>query len=93
MYKNEKFKADDLILCDFQYQIIHRDTNCFKIGERVFLKSNPEVPMNVHSIDEYTQKVICDHDGDLLPFKPECILQYEYSIFMIGKRKFPVCLN
>ena len=88
---SEKFKADDLILSDLQYEIIHKTTDAFTIGEKVFLKSNPEIPMTVEFI-EY-QKVICKHQDTLIPFRPEIILQYKYSVLLIYKRKFKICLN
>ncbi len=86
-----KFKKDDLILCEFQYEVRHTDINRFKIGEKVFLKSNPEVPMTVDSIDY--KEVICKHKDNLHHFPPECILQYEHSMFLVWKRKFALCLN
>lgn len=89
--KKGRFKADDLVLCDFQYEIRHTNVDCFKIGESVFLKCNPEVPMKVHSLNN--QKVTCDHNGKLRDFPPECILQYDYSMFWVWKRKFFLCLN
>jgi len=90
-FNSDKFKADDLILSDFQYEIIHKTTDAFTIGEKVFLKSNPEVPMIVDSIDH--QKVICKHQDMLISFRPEIILQYKHSVFLIVKRKFKICLN
>jgi hypothetical protein len=45
--KNEKrmerpIKRSDLHLADLQYQIVHHLPSDFKVGETVFLKSNPE---------------------------------------------------
>ena len=90
-FEKGKFKSDDLKLCDLQYEVVHKSTNCFKIGEKVFLKSNPEIPMKVDSIDY--KKVICKYNDNLIDFPPECILQYEYSMFLVWKRKFVLCLN
>ena len=46
------FKQEDLRLCDWQYTIRHDNVDCFERGEKVFLKSNPEHLMTVHSVSQ-----------------------------------------
>lgn len=86
----ESFKENDLILCDFQYEIRHTDINCFKIGEEVFLKSNPEILMRVHEISEILLVLVNDH---LESFPPEVLLQYKYRPLLIWRKKYKICLN
>jgi hypothetical protein len=46
-----------LRLAPLQYSIRHSSPNDFKIGEKVFLKSNPEFPLEVIEIGETKVKV------------------------------------
>lgn len=90
------FRLDDLSKCDYQYLIRHRKTNCFSVGEMVFLKSNPEHSMTIHLLNE--NDVICtweSMDGQfrIKSFPPECILQYKYRGLVKWKEKFKICLN
>lgn len=90
------FRADDLNKCDYQYLIRHTKTNCFSVCEMVFLKSNPEHPMTIHSINE--NSVICtwkamNGEFQLASFPPECILQYKYRCLVEWKEKFKICLS
>jgi len=94
--EEETFGVDDLNKCDDQYLIRHTKTNCFSAGETVFLKSNPEYLMTVHSLSE--NDVVCtwksmDGQLQLALFPPECILQYKYRCLVECKEKFKICLN
>lgn len=70
----------NLILCNCQYYITHHLVSDFKIGEKVFLKSNPEIPLTV--IRVRSNKVECSYRVDRFKrkrhlFSPETIIQYE----------------
>ena len=92
-FKEETFKEEDLVLCDFQYEIKHTDVNCFKIGEEVFLKSNPERPMKVYGFSEDNKQVLTLFDYSIEVFLPECLLQYKYRTLLIWRKKYKICLN
>ena len=84
------FKQEDLKLCDYQYTIRHTDVNSFVLGEKVFLKSNPEHPMIVHSVNENSITTIwnsSDGETQICEFPSECILQYKYAGFLTYKKK------
>lgn len=85
------FNEGDLNLCSWQYEIRHTDVNDFVIGEKVFLKSNPEHPMVVHSIGD--KEVICEYMNSYNPWSPECILQYKFAGLVIYKNRYKYCLN
>jgi len=87
------FKEGDLISCEFQYEIRHTDINCFKIGEEVFLKSNPERPMKVCGFSEDNKQVLTMFDYYIELFPPECLLQYRYAGLFIVRKKYKICLN
>lgn len=86
---------NDLRLFDIQHQVRHESTDKFKIGERVFLKSNPEVPLIVYRITEKEITVIWNdklgntHTWDM---PPQCILQYKYAGLVI-QCGFEISLN
>ena len=90
------FKEEDLKSCEWQYNIKHTDTNNFKCGEEVFLKSNPENPMTVLSINknDITTLWYDIHDNiQTHKFFPECIIQYEYAGLLVYKQKYSISLN
>lgn len=94
--KNGIFKQDDLRICDWQYTIKHTSTNAFVCGEKVFLKSNPEHPMTVHSVNEKSITTIwynIYNEMQLCRFPPECILQYKYATLKTYQKKLCVSLN
>lgn len=85
----------DLKKCDLQYQVRHKSTDKFKVGEIVFLKSNPEWPMKVAFIDN--EEVTCEWKNSLgnlegASFPPECLLQYVYAGLIVWKGT-NLCLN
>jgi len=90
------FKNEELILCDWNYTIKHDNVNCFNIGEKVFLKSNPEILMKVHSVNKNTVTTIWFNKLNEIQFNefpPECILQYKYAGLLIYKQKYSISLN
>ena len=71
------FNPDDLIKATWQYIICHLTIDCFKIGEIIFLKSNPEYPMiMLSSVDN---KIICEDLYGNYEIPPQCLLQYKYA--------------
>jgi hypothetical protein len=89
----EIFKEKDLVLCDFQYEIRHTDVNYFKIGEEVFLKSNPEISMKVCGFSEDSKQVVVKLAYEKISFPPECVLQYRYAGLLVWRKKYKICLN
>lgn len=90
------FKQDDLIPSDWQYVIRHTDVNCFVCGEKVFLKSNSEHQMTIHSINESTITTFWyskTNEIQFCDFPPECILQYKYAGLLSYRQKVFVSLN
>jgi len=90
------FHQDDLNLSDWQYAIRWHNTSEFKIGETVFLKSNPDQPMIICNIGEETITTVWKNNHNFSQtsvFPPECILQYKYASLLIAKRFIHVCIN
>jgi hypothetical protein len=48
----EIFRKEDLYKINWQYSIRHTSVNTFECGEKIFLKSNPSVQMEVYSIND-----------------------------------------
>lgn len=80
MNKGE-FNKNDLIKLNEQYSVRHQSTDKFEIGERVFLKSNPEHPLIIYDIDEDLVYCYFEKTGTHIQegFKPQTILQYRYA--------------
>jgi hypothetical protein len=92
----EIFNQDELSLCKWQYTISHNNPNDFKIGEIVFLKSNPDYELVVCAINENTITVMWNnfgHKTESNEFPPQCILQYKYASLLTYDRKFLICIN
>ena len=86
----------ELRLCDWQYLICHHTSDCFKIGESVFLKSNPEWPMTVYLLEN--NKVTCywnslDEELFVQEYPSECILQCKFIPLQVYQKKYHICLN
>ena len=83
---------------DIQYQVKFDRSRYFGLGQKVFLKSNPELPLTVTNIGEkyntvevsWMDKQGCFNETD---FPPECLLPYEYAGLIIIKEKHYICLN
>lgn len=96
MINKEIFNTNDLIKAKWQYDIRHQSSKCFTLGEKVFLKSNPEILMTVHSL--YDESVICywcsiDGQIQLSEFPYQCVLQYKFRSLRIYYDKYKICLN
>lgn len=94
--EGESFNPEELRVLDWQYTIIHQDTSCFKEGNLVFLKSNPEIPMTVVEIGGLLVYVTWLNklgDANYQAFPPQTLLQYKLACFVTGRRKFHLCLN
>ncbi len=74
--EEKAFNPKDLMQCNWQYMIRHKDVNCFKCGEKVFLKSNPEHIMIVDSVEQNAIRVIWRN-------KINGLQSYEFPIFGI----------
>lgn len=84
--------------CDNQYLVSNKSIFDFRIGEKVFLKSNPEFAIVVSGFDKPNKTVICKYfnsKGDLkfVDFPPQCILSYKYAGLIIIKDKWYISLN
>ena len=79
------FNKNDLKLKDFQYQVSYDTTLNFRIGDTVFLKSSPDVPLKVVGID--SEKIHCKFDNGFIIVKPQMILHYKYAGLLSFKRK------
>ena len=96
MIQGGLFKSEDLILCRWQYLVSHTNTECFTLGEVVFLKSNPEHQMSVHSINEdsiTTKWRGVDNEIQTCEFPPACILQYKYAGLLTSRSGYNISLN
>lgn len=90
------FKKEDLKICNWQYTIRHTSVNDFVCGDKVFLKSNPEHSMIVHSINEKTITTYWytkSNELSLCEFIPETILQFKYAGLMTYKEKYNMSFN
>ncbi len=93
--KKKIFGENDLKKVDVQYTIFNKSTSDFKPGDKVFLKSNPDLPLEVSYITntEVVCSVIWALSKNTDRFPPECILHYEDAAFVTIKERFEVCLN
>lgn len=93
----ESFNEDELRKADLQYQITIKSATSFNIGEKVFLKSNPELILVVNRIYEESNGVWVEWlskkgriDGAM--FQPETILPFTFAGLVIWKNHY-MCLN
>lgn len=92
------FNSEDLIPHTWQYAVCHQSNKCFKTGEKVFLKSNPDKVLIV-ALPDFKGGVLCfwfDNDENLSShvFTPQTILQYRYRPLIISSdKKYSICLN
>lgn len=85
------FRRDELKLCDYQYLISHDTTLKFKIGDIVFLKSSPDVPLEIVDMD--TKNIHCKYDEGIITVKPQMILHYEHAGLLLYKKEHIISLN
>lgn len=92
----DEFSKSDLVRLDWQYTTVWHNVTDFELGQKVFLKSNPEHQLVVHELGS-NSVLTCftNSKGDIqyLNFKPECLLQYEFACLVTYKKDFLVCLN
>lgn len=96
MLEEKSFKGNELIRAEYQFLIRHQTSDNFIIGETVFLVSNPEVPLIVHSIKNNTVLVYwyANNEIQFSEFPPQCVLQYKYRPLLVHyKTNFNICLN
>jgi hypothetical protein len=96
MLNNKIFQASDLIACDYQYEISYTEAKHFEIGEKCFLKSNPEHLMKIHSVN--LDDVVCTWISEnkipqFASFPFGCILQFKFAALQKWRQKFSVCFN
>lgn len=93
MLNRGTFKPNELRPVEYQHTIRHTSTNSFEVGEKIFLKSNPEYPLEVIELTD--KKVIAKwcHGEEVDEFPPECVLQYRYIALLTYKKKYFICLN
>jgi len=94
--KNGDFNLDDLYLHNCQYTITHTSPQDFKCGESVFLRSNPERPMTVLSINPRGVIVKWMSNCNIITtalLPPQCLLQYKYAGLVTYRRRIPISLN
>ena len=94
MKNNKKiFNKNELKLNPFQYFVRHETTLKFQIGDKVFLKSNPEYPLNVYDID--LKYIHCVDDNGVIhnDFPPETLLHYKDAGLVVFNKEFMISLN
>jgi len=85
------FNEDNLELSDWQYYVKYEFTLNFVIGDKVFLKSNPEIILEVMDIDN--DNVYCEYDNKKIGFSPQVLLHIKYAGLKIYKKTHIICLN
>lgn len=96
MLRSERYRASDLFRADFQYAVTHKTSLAFREGESVFLKSNPEWPMEVVGVYEEGVMVLNEvskTEAEFIIMPPQCLLQYKYAGMLVWKRRQLICLN
>lgn len=99
MLQENIFSGNELRACDWQYVINLTKVSDFKVGNLVFLKSNPEVPLLITKLNLKSNEITVNwlsNDGipQFIKFKPHMILPYKYAGLMKYKNfKFIISLN
>lgn len=96
MTERDSFRPDELGIADWQYAISHKTISGFSVGDVVFLKSNPEVPMEVIGFidcEVMTYAKLSGCAAEISIFPPWCILQYKYASLLCGRRKYLIFIN
>lgn len=86
------FKSNQIKLTDLQYKIRFDNTLHFQIGDIIFLKSQPHIPLKIIDTDLY--KIYClDEDNNIYDFYPQMILHYKWASILTYKKKWDIYLN
>ncbi len=88
---------ENLKLYDWQYTV-KQSIHDFKLGDEVFLRSNPEVRMKIFWLKKDTVctcwKLIKGGCGGYGEFIPETLLKFEYACLVThGNSNYKFCLN
>jgi hypothetical protein len=81
---------------DLQYKVRHHSTDCFKIGEVVFVTLDPNLPVKVVKVKEnevIISNPLTDGTFQICSLPPECLLQYKYAGLIVYKKQYDICLN
>lgn len=85
------FKREEIRLKELQYKVCYDTTLKFRIGDKVFLKSNPEVPLEVFDVDN--EKVHCRYKNEIIEYIPQVLVHYKYAGLMVYKREWDISWN
>lgn len=89
--------SNDLNKCDIQYQVRFESSLDFVVGEKVFLKSNPELPLTVTHVGILFNSVevmwMSNKSINITKFPPQCLLPYRFAGLIIIKEKHYICSN
>lgn len=91
-----EYNKYNLKLSKAQHTIKWKKTSDFKINEKVFLKSNINLILNVCDLDESDVTVTWldkENKRQYTKFPPECILQYKYAGLITYQNRFKISLN
>lgn len=93
--RQQTFNEDQLELVEWQYSVRHQSTDAFRLGEMVFLVSDPLHPMWVSALGRQVEVFWFDFDGSIqvTSLPPQCLLQYRYAGLQNWKGEYDVCLN
>jgi len=72
-----------------EYQIVHDYASLFKIGQKVFLKSNPKLILTVINIIDDLVEARWQKEGNTYKnyFPPQSLLQYKYAGLVYDQTK------
>lgn len=79
---------------DIQYQIVHDFASLFKIGQKVFLRSNPKLVLTVINIIDDLVEASWEKENKTYKnyFPPQSLLQYNYAGLIYWNNN-EMCLN
>lgn len=83
-------EEDELQKYPWQF-IITMDIEDMNIGDIVFLRSNPELPMKIMEIN--IEKKCIKTNLFIYWFPAVCFLNYRYRALMIYNNEYEICLN
>lgn len=95
--KHGKFDRSKLELVKWKYAVTHRSAGAFKVGEVVFFKASPGIPLTVTFIDREDNLIGISVQGWTFPLElpPEYFLQYRFAMFKkyYADENLVICLN